>query len=410
MFHRRGHVKSRHGCTICKTRRVKCDEKRPICSNCSQRDERCVYPGLGPHFFAEDTRRSQMKDNLPSQDQSQLSSNVGIIKLACWMKTSLDRPSESSGNLSSLDMTQLELVLQWINYTHKLLSRSEQTRQVWEKPVLEEALKAPFLMHGILALSALHLSHLRQDEAQTRVKWLDVAISHKSVALAMFSDQLRDIHQSNAKAMMVFAGLAFTFSLASAVNMGTKDDGPGLNALTEVFVLARGVRALLEVQGEFLHQTDFAPLFDITAPDVQIPEHVLDALDRLEQLQVKCKQKDADMDSAAYTETISHLRSLAAFTFAEPTSMTLAGGWAIRAAQKYLDDLTAQKPIALVVLAHYCVFIHMARDNWAIGYWGYKVFKDITQVLKPNWYPHIEWAARNILPLDEEKLHHDQET
>ena len=62
-------------------------------------------------------------------------------------------------------MEQLELELQWIMHTHKLLARSEETRKVWELVVLQEALKAPFLMHGILGLSALHLSRLREPES-----------------------------------------------------------------------------------------------------------------------------------------------------------------------------------------------------------------------------------------------------
>ncbi|KAJ6005437.1 hypothetical protein N7451_003381 [Penicillium sp. IBT 35674x] len=247
-------------------------------------------------------------------------------------------------------------------------------KKVWEIPVLEEALNAPFLMHGILALSALHLSHLRED------------------------DQLRNITKSNAKAMMVFAGLAFAFSLASAVNMGTKEDGPGFNALTDVFILARGVQTVLDAETDFLRQSNFKALFDATVPEVDIPESILAALSRLEQLQIQCSQMDNNMDSASYTRAIRYLRDLAAFSCAEPTSMTMAAGWAIHASQNYLDDLKAKKPLALVVLAHYCAFLHMARDNWCIGPWGRQVLLEITQALEPEWHPHIEWATLYVFP------------
>ncbi|KAJ5656846.1 hypothetical protein N7507_008796 [Penicillium longicatenatum] len=395
MHHRRGHTKSRHGCMTCKTRRVKCDELRPICSNCTQRREKCVYPGLGPHFFAESTRKSRKKAQSPPDTQTLPSSESQVFHSDIWT-SNLSGSLSSIPNLPSLDMTQLELIIQWINHTHKFIARSEKTRQVWEMPVLEEALNAPFLMHGILALSALHLSHLRKDGRH--VMWLDVAIAHKNTALIMFSDQLRNISQSNAKAMMIFAGLAFAFSLASALNMGTQGDMPGLNSLTDAFILARGVQTVLDAESGFLKESNFAPLFDMTAPEVDIPEHVLAALDRLEQLQVKCSQTDSNINSVAYMQTIKSLRNLAAFTYAEPTSMTMAAGWAIRASQEYFDDLKAKKPLALVILAHYCVFLHMARDNWSIGSWGRDVSKDITQLLEPEWQPHIEWATRQVLP------------
>lgn len=41
---KRPHRKSRLGCRNCKTRKVKCDEKKPSCKNCSLRKETCVYP------------------------------------------------------------------------------------------------------------------------------------------------------------------------------------------------------------------------------------------------------------------------------------------------------------------------------------------------------------------------------
>ncbi|KAJ5654495.1 hypothetical protein N7490_001498 [Penicillium lividum] len=392
MNYRQGHTKSRHGCTACKTRR--CDELRPICSNCDQRRETCVYPGLGPHFFAINTRRPQKKARPPPEDQPQTAPDAQIFIPDAWTSHS---PGSSIliSSFPSLDMTQLELVLQWIKHTHKFAVRNEATRKVWEMPVLEEALKAPFLMHGILALSAMHLSHLRQDERH--VMWLDIAIAHKNTALVMFSGQLRNISQTNAKAMMIFAGLAFAFSLASALKMESKEDGPGLDALTNVFVLARGVQAVLDVEGEFLRQSNFAPLLNVTTPEVDIPDHFYAAMDRLEQLKLQYHQMDPDVDHGSYTRNINQLRDLAVFSYAEPTSMTMAAGWAIRAPQKYLDDLRAHKPFALVVLAHYCVFLHMAQGNWSIGCWGRRVLEEIIQILDPHWKPHIEWAVLNVL-------------
>lgn len=40
---RKFHKKSRKGCATCKRRRVKCDEKRPICGNCERMGIECVY-------------------------------------------------------------------------------------------------------------------------------------------------------------------------------------------------------------------------------------------------------------------------------------------------------------------------------------------------------------------------------
>ena len=39
---RKSHLKSRSGCMTCKRRKVKCDEKSPICGACERRDEECI--------------------------------------------------------------------------------------------------------------------------------------------------------------------------------------------------------------------------------------------------------------------------------------------------------------------------------------------------------------------------------
>ncbi|PWY67918.1 hypothetical protein BO70DRAFT_323526 [Aspergillus heteromorphus CBS 117.55] len=292
-------------------------------------------------------------------------------------------------------MTQLELTLEWINHTHKCFARNEETRKVWEKIVLQEALNTPFLLHGILALSALHLSHLREDGRH--VMWLDIAIAHKNTALSIFSEQLNNISQSNAKAMMSFASMAFAFGLASALKMGVTKEGSKLEALTNVFVLARGIQSVIFIEETYIHQSSFAPLFNMTPPEVTIPEDVLMALDRLKHLHDRYSLHSPDHDPRPYNTAINTIERLISYTYKEPTSMTLAGGWAMRVPEEYLDDLKSRKPLALVVLAHLCVFLHLGQENWCMGSWGREVMEDIIAILDSDWRPHISWASEQVL-------------
>ncbi|KAJ5675693.1 hypothetical protein N7462_008590 [Penicillium macrosclerotiorum] len=390
MATRRSHQKSRHGCTTCKRRRVKCDEHRPVCNNCSQRNDTCVYSAPVPYFFPEGSRKPPTKGSNTRKGLKDSHTPDGSI---CDVEGYLSGP-ETSESLPSLNMDHLELELQWIMHTHKLFARSEETRKVWEISVLQEALRSPFLMHGILALSALHLSHLHQDDRQT--EWLNIAIAHKSSALSKFSGQLKSITELNAKAMMSFAGLAVAFSFASALNCFNPEDGPSLGALTDVFVLSRGVQIVFNQAGDFLRESNFAPLFNIASPDIVIPDHVILAFDLLSNLNNQCKKHSPENVSSAYGLAIQRLRELASFSYAEPTSLTLAAGWAIRCPADYLDELKARKPLALVVLAHYCALLHLARENWCVGPWGRVVLEEIQTILDGGWQIHIEWALNQV--------------
>ncbi|KAJ5742451.1 uncharacterized protein N7511_011470 [Penicillium nucicola] len=306
---------------------------------------------------------------------------------------------ETSEITAGLNMEQLELELQWIMHTHKLLARSEETRKVWELVVLQEALKAPFLMHGILGLSALHLSRLH--EPQRHSKWLTVAVSHKNIALSMFSEQLSNIDHSNIKAMMSFAGLVVAFGLGSALTPGATD-GPTLNSLIEIFTLARGVQAVANKELQFLLQSNFAPLFNIIQPEVSFPYHIIAVFDRLHETNAQCGQQSVHHNVVVYEQVIKFLLELAAFTLMEPTSMTLAAGWAIRVPAEYLSDLDNRVPFSLVILAHYCGLLHMARDNWCVGSWGSIVLEEIKQSLAPDWQSHIEWPKELVAKLPTE--------
>ncbi|CAG7983202.1 unnamed protein product [Penicillium olsonii] len=383
MVTRRSHNKSRHGCSSCKQRRVKCDEQRPTCGNCTQRQTECVYSAAGPYFFAgKQTRRSKVAESTAAADRS-----------ALWDATlNHPQPAEEPTSSASLDMEQLELVLQWIQHTHRLLARNEETRKVWEIAVLEEGLKAPFLMHGILGISALHLSCTREHDQS---RWLSVAISHKNIALSMFSEQLSNIDKSNAKAMMGFAGLVVVFGLGSALTPGT-DSGPSLEALIEIFTLSRGVQAVVNEEFQFLLQSNFAPIFQATPPEVPFPDHVVDAFDHLVELNNQIGQNADNHDPKGYERAIDQLRHLAAFTLAEPTTMTLVGGWAIRVTPEFLGALSCREPLALVVLAHFCGFLNMAHENWCVGPWGSLVLDEICHLLPPDWKHQVQWPIDQI--------------
>ncbi|KAL6913583.1 hypothetical protein FSST1_011343 [Fusarium sambucinum] len=64
---RRSHTKSRHGCLGCKQRRKKCDEQRPQCSRCLDKDIPCEYP----RSSKSRNLRSPVSDKDNAWDQSQ---------------------------------------------------------------------------------------------------------------------------------------------------------------------------------------------------------------------------------------------------------------------------------------------------------------------------------------------------
>lgn len=74
--------RSRSGCTTCKRRKVRCDEKIPVCANCSRLGAECTY------------QRIQQRKRPSSNGDSTNGSRHSSIPTAAAEKTTVDGPSQ----------------------------------------------------------------------------------------------------------------------------------------------------------------------------------------------------------------------------------------------------------------------------------------------------------------------------
>ncbi|KAL4862607.1 hypothetical protein BDV12DRAFT_178583 [Aspergillus spectabilis] len=392
---RRTHKKSRHGCKSCKQRRVKCDEIRPVCGNCRQREEPCGFVAEASYLWAADEPpRRRIRTRRRKEPHEESEGDVSKPTDAPFrLLDTLGGTQQSTPLNPPLDITQLRLLVNWQHETCQFFSRDTETRIVWQIYLVDEALKNPFLMHGILAVSALHLA--LSEPAQDQAFWLGLATGHKGQALQPFREGLERVTSDNSRAMMGLSALVVAYAFGSALTDVWDVDRPSLDALNNVFVLCRGVQHITNQSYSFLRQSNFAPLFTPGNPAIEIPEHVKESLNHLDRLNTECLHA-GDHDAATYTHVIAAIRGLSGHAFAQPNSMTLAAGWAIRVSQEYLGYLQDKVPFALVVHAHYCAFLHLARGNCFLQYWGRAVLNDILQLLDETWKPHIKWPIAEV--------------
>ncbi|KAL5044854.1 hypothetical protein BDW71DRAFT_185460 [Aspergillus fruticulosus] len=394
---RRTHRKSRHGCKACKQRRVKCDEARPICSNCRQRQEECEYVSEASYIWAGDNTPRRGRRRIAPATQTGGDTSAPPETPFRF----LDRPSSHETPLLDppLDMTQLRLLVNWQHETCQFFSRDTETRVVWQINLVDEALKSPPLMHGILAVSALHLA--LSDSGQEQTSWLSLATAHKGQALQSLREGLNNVTPDNARSMMGLSALVVAYAFGSALTGtdGSDSDKPSLSALNNVFVLCRGVQQITSAAYAVLRRSNFAPLFSPGDRSIAIPDHVKESLDYLDHLNTKCLYA-GDHDAATYTRVIDALRVLSGHTFSQPNSMTLPAGWAIRVSPEYLEYLQAKHPFALVVHAHYCALLHLARGNCFLQSWGRSVLEDILELLDEDWKAYIKWPITEVFGED----------
>lgn len=163
---RRPHSKSRHGCTTCKRRRVKCDETHPICKNCQHLDLQCSYTSVP-------TPASQPAGT----------PNVMDIRLFHHFTTIVSRTIADAGIPSA---------------------------EIWNTEIPNMAFDQPCLMSAILALSARHLAITSPTPMNSAIT------SHHDEAIRLLSQDVRSVTPQNFDALLASSILLILGSLANA--------------------------------------------------------------------------------------------------------------------------------------------------------------------------------------------------
>ncbi|KAI1807411.1 hypothetical protein F4811DRAFT_559737 [Daldinia bambusicola] len=404
MASRRSHPKSRNGCIICKQRKIKCDESRPTCANCIRYGVSCTFPPprIGPARLPIEALVSQSLDDASSQgtDSQTTFTNLGILAKA---NSTVSTPS-------GIDQCrEFELLHHYCTSTADSISHRLDKCQVWKVVLPQVGYQYEFVRHGILALSAVHKAYLSPSQRQV---YLDLAARYQSQGLSGFRAVLPRITYNNWRAVFCFAMMVvvYVYSLPLRADDMRLED-PIYNLL-ELFTVVRGLRVTLEPFLPLISKTEFAPVLNgiwlSEAEEKSIPSlehsllppdtfHVLSSLRLLFQGELplsKTKHYDRAIDGLEIcTKLIAYAGSSV-----EPG---MAIWWSCTLDETIIKDIESFDPHALILLAHFLVFMSIAeRINWAVKGWGKPVLDDIERHLQgqPGCITHFDWPKRHIYP------------
>ncbi|KAL5618080.1 hypothetical protein FOVSG1_000302 [Fusarium oxysporum f. sp. vasinfectum] len=230
---RQGHRKSRNGCTTCKKRHIKCDEKRPECANCSISERTCHYAP------------PQKRKTGSSPYETELTTLSAFPAASVFADLPVPPPPDlheiesddlfTFGHLNLLYHVQ-EHMADWMMVTDRL--------QPLANGYITTALKTPYLMNQLLALSAMHLKTIDKHTAQS---YMNTATHLRNRALRGFNKCLDDTSESNSTAQFFFASLLALHYLAETVaGLADQDFAMTLDCMVNYFRLHRGARVMGE--------------------------------------------------------------------------------------------------------------------------------------------------------------------
>ncbi|GIC93269.1 uncharacterized protein Aud_009751 [Aspergillus udagawae] len=372
-----------------------CDEARPACSNCVKRRAQCEYDSSGSFLWANGRSQSRSRSNKSASEGPPEQQSLHDTAVSFGILGKLGgHGTATQYSLTGLNLCDLELMMQWCNETYRSFSRNEQTDRIWRACVPEEGLSYPFLMHGILAISALHIGRTRADHR--RADYVSIAVAHQDQALTLFRERLHDINPSNAKAMFAFASIVAVYAFGYPHPPDAKDPWDYIDDLLQLLILSRGVHEVLTTASSSIKDSDFGPIVQFDEYEVNLPGDILFALGKLQDANKSIGETDSTHDTSIYEDTIDKWADMTGAVYSGLTSIAVACRWAIRLQPRYVDCLRERKPLALVILAYYCAILHRLRHNWCLDEWGPRVSKALWLVLDERWRPLIYWPMRDI--------------
>ncbi|KAH8597385.1 hypothetical protein B0O99DRAFT_670457 [Bisporella sp. PMI_857] len=388
---RRAHRKTRNGCTTCKARKIKCDEKKPQCTKCLVYGTDCKYNagspagGAGP---AKDKIQSQQEPTPPALQYGGSSPSTQLISASAFAAHGKDATAPPQ-----LPSEDLALMINWFTATIHTVTYDDPSLQSAQTFISRQAMTHDFLMHGVLALSAMHLADQNTGAAQNR--YLTAALSHHNAGLAIFTRELGDISVNSYSACLGFSSLTLMFSLASSRppqhgRLRTVDN------LHQIFHLAAGWHKIVGVAQPFLRKNNGGPGKITTGREAPASEETRGAVGSLERLNEEFSKADAAHETEVFAEAIAALGPVFAASEEQPRNAHVVGEWLGRLSERFITLLSEHRTLAIIIAGHYCVILHRYSHVWWLKDWGTGMMRDIWDHVDPVYRESLAWARKAV--------------
>ncbi|KAI1260430.1 hypothetical protein F5Y18DRAFT_405315 [Xylariaceae sp. FL1019] len=281
------------------------------------------------------------------------------------------------------------------------LASDPNVRNFWRVNVPQIGFAYPYVLKGILALSALHLSRLRPQQRDSLVKQ---AMVHHNASTSMVMPILSENVIGNDEFTPVFCYSMLTTTITFARPRTTDDFLLVSNGiLPEWLLISRGVTHLIEAQGEHIFSiSSMDALFhsgkDFTAAWLQHGDTEHEGLRELE-ANIRHDVIDSEQLTGLEEGIIALRRSFglyAANGHDEEKRLRSVLVWVIMLPQSFITLLRSHCCEALCVLAYYCVLLKRMEHVWWVEGWAFHLIERIYSALDERHRLWIRWPLEEI--------------
>jgi hypothetical protein len=283
--------------------------------------------------------------------------------------------------------TDKDLLDHYRNHTYKTLSCTSETQYAFGATVVELASQFPFLLHGVLACSALHLASL---DPENRTYYTIQSMRNQDQALSAFRQAIMHVDLDNCQAVLAFSFFLVIFALSSQSkepSLFLHDDDDEDDQLHWINFLRNGCSMLCLVWDE-LNNSPVAPFAALWHDDLGVTADPNDPL----LVTLLSVFPDHEPEYLIYRDSAMKLVTAFAFIKQRGQSSTIwdaLNSWPMRVIPEYLALLKRNCPGALLLLAYYGILLRPIRGEWFLEGRSRRLMDEIARRLRGNCSPQI---------------------
>lgn len=305
-------------------------------------------------------------------------------------------PLRQPGADYAMNLRDLELLHNFMQHVTPTLTEVPHLGELWRGPVMREALKHPFLMHGILALSALHMV-LTGAHRAGEIIYRDVAM-RQEMAMNIYRSELNNITEDNCHALFLFSSIVSLNAFAFPRLPGPmKDPDTVMKELIDILVFIKSITILLDSTNTWLRRGPVAALLRLDVMEKCVP--LTDDQNRMIDDLNHRNEHSNDAPSVKSTNSAAIKAVETAFTLQwDTTSRPFL--WPCFIGDDFHALLRQRHPMSLCILAHYGVLMAACDERWWSQGWGREAVSSVAHVIQRDWVPALGYPLYQLgLPL-----------
>jgi hypothetical protein len=293
-------------------------------------------------------------------------------------------------------------------------------RHTWRVDAPQHAINHLFLMHEILAFSALHKAHKLPEQ---RAQYYAFGIHHQDLAIRGVREKLQNVTAHEAAAIVatstlltlsVFASTGFEMNCPDIASSQGAIDG-----VLNIFNLMQGMGNVLQlaqvhVLNSFLSpmqvlHSNLACMYTHCDPRFRDPEEAIPSQPMLQELInqlptliafVNASSDLSEPERACYFDVIGHFEPclhVAMPPKVDNRELRFLFFWPLHLQPNFLTYMRQRHSGALAITMYYATMLFAAQSRyWFMDSWGENLMRACFEDLEEGWLPAVQWPASFI--------------